>query len=110
MVRLPLHRPPTHPGELLREEYLRDYGWSAGDLARRLHVPQAVVDGLLAEETPLTPDLALRLGRLFNQTPAFWIKCQLAYDFWFALQASAADLARIEPVPDADSEPLRKVG
>ncbi|HET7232945.1 MAG TPA: HigA family addiction module antitoxin [Longimicrobium sp.] len=116
MVRLPTNRPPTHPGEMLREEYLPDFGWSAAELAERLRVPRSAVDALLAEEAPATPDLALRLGRLFGQTPAYWIKGQLAYDFYFALKAAASDLAAIVPVDaepvavDAEAEPLRKAG
>lgn len=107
MVLLPTHGPPSHPGESLREDYLPDFGWSAADLAARLRVSQAAVDALLAEEAPVTPDLALRLGRLFSQTPAFWIKAQMAWDLWFALKAAASDLEQIVPV-DAEPEPVRK--
>jgi addiction module HigA family antidote len=107
MVLLPTDRAPPHPGEMLREEYLPDFGWSAADLAARLHVPQAVVDALLAEEAGITPDLALRLGRLFGQTPAYWIKGQLAVDFYRALDSSRNDLEQIVPV-DAEPEPVRK--
>ena len=58
LVRVPTHRPATHPGESLREDYLPDFGWSAGDLAARLRVPQQTVDDLLAERTSVTPELA----------------------------------------------------
>jgi addiction module HigA family antidote len=98
MVLLPTHRPPTHPGELLREEFLPDFGWSAADLATRLRVCTETIAALLAEEEPVTPDLALRLGRLFDQTPAFWLKSQLAFDLYFALKAAAGELDAIVPV------------
>ena len=102
MVLLPTHRAPTHPGELLREEFLPDLGWSSTELAARLRVPAATIDALLAEETALTPNLALRLARLFSQTPAYWLKAQLACDLYEALRASAGELEEIVPV-EADA-------
>jgi addiction module HigA family antidote len=107
MVLLPTNRAPTHPGELLREEFLPDFGWSAADLAARLRLPTATIDALLAEQAPVTPDLALRLGRLFSQTPAFWLKSQLAFDLYFALKAAAGELEEIVPVT-AEARPVRK--
>ena len=110
MVLLPTSRAPIHPGELLREEFLPDFGWSAAELAARLRLPTAAIEALLAEETGVTPDLALRLGRLFAQTPAFWLKAQLAFDLYFALKAAAGDLDQIVPVNAEDdvelSEPV----
>jgi addiction module HigA family antidote len=82
---------------MLREEYLLDFGWTPADLAQRLRVDEAVVDDLLAERIPLSAELALRLARLFGQTPAFWIKAQLACDLHTALLT--ADVESIEPVP-----------
>ncbi len=90
LVRLPTHRAPTHPGELLREEYLPDFGWTPYELASRLRVAPDVVADLLAERTSVTPELALRLGRLFLQSPAMLIKGQLDCDFRAAL--SSADV------------------
>lgn len=102
MVQIPTHRVPTHPGATLREDYLPDFGWSAADLAARLRVAVDTIDAVLAEKAPVTPDLALRLGRLFGQTPGFWIRWQLGWDLYFALKAAAADLNAIVPV---DAEP-----
>ncbi|HEU4556382.1 MAG TPA: hypothetical protein VFS20_00990 [Longimicrobium sp.] len=68
-----------------------------------------MVDSLLAEEASVTPDLALRLGRLFGQTPASWIVGQLAVDFYRALKSSKNDLEQIVPV-DAEPEPVREAG
>jgi len=112
MVLLPTDRAPTHPGELLREEFLPDLGWSSDELAERLRVSRVVIDALLAEAAPVTPELALRLGRLFGQTPAFWIKSQLACDLYRAFKDTAGDLEQIVPVGDAgvEPEPMRKVG
>ena len=112
MVMLPTGGPPPHPGETLREDYLPDYGWSGGDLAERLRVPVETVEAVLAETAPITPDLALRLGRLFGQAPAYWIRWQLAWDLWFALEAAASDLEQIVPVDESEAvpEPMRKAG
>src|SRR5688500_9667165 len=85
MVLLPTNWSPTHPGELLREDFLPDFGWTPDELATRLRVAPEVVADLLAERTGVTPELALRLGRLFRQTPAMWIKLQLACDLHSAL-------------------------
>src|SRR3982751_2420792 len=76
LVRVPTHGPPPHPGEMLREEYLPDFGWTPDALAARLRVAPEGVAALLAERIDLTPELALRLGRLFRQTPAMWVKLQ----------------------------------
>jgi addiction module HigA family antidote len=104
LVRVPNHGSPPHPGEMLREEFLPDFGWTPDDLAARLRVAPGVVADLLAERAGVTPELALRLGRLFRQTPAMWIKLQLAYDLHLALVAAEVEL--IEPVPPP--QPVRK--
>jgi antitoxin HigA-1 len=107
LVRVPTHGPAPHPGESLREDYLPDLGWSAQEFATRLCVPQPVADDLLGERAPVTPELALRLGKLFGQGPGFWILQQLAHDYYAAFHAADADLERIVPV-HAEPEPVRK--
>lgn len=72
--------PPIHPGETLREDYLPDLKISASALARHLGVSAADLARLLAEQTPITPDTALRLGRAFGQAPEFWMNMQARYD------------------------------
>jgi addiction module HigA family antidote len=103
MVQVP-PRQPTHLGELLREEFLPDFGWTPDELAARLRVAPEVVANLLAERTNVTPELALRLGRLFRQTPAMWIKLQLACDLHAALVAADVELIELVPPP----QPVRK--
>ncbi|HEU4456228.1 MAG TPA: HigA family addiction module antitoxin [Longimicrobium sp.] len=92
-----------HPGEALREDYLPDYGWTPEELAERLRVPVEVVREVLAERAPVTPELALRLGRLFDQGGSFWMNLQLRYDAKHS--PAARDILRIEPV-----EEIRKAG
>ncbi|MGQ0457319.1 MAG: HigA family addiction module antitoxin [Hyphomicrobium sp.] len=73
---------PLHPGEVLREDLMPHFGLSAADLARMLDASMAVVQGLLDERTRVTPDLAIRLGAAFAQSPGYWRALQLQYDIW----------------------------
>ena len=72
--------PPIHPGEILREEYLKPIGLAAYSLAKALGVPRTRIERLAREETPITPDTALRLARYFATSPEFWMNIQTAYD------------------------------
>ena len=84
---------PSHPGEILREEFLAPLALSAGAVARRLGVPRTRIERLAAEQTGVTPDTALRLGRLFGTTAEFWMNLQGAHDL--AKARSATDLSGI---------------
>ena len=77
MIRLAF---PAHPGEILREEFLVPLGLSAGALARRLGVPRTRIERLVAGQTAVSPDSALRLARYFDTTPEFWMNLQTAHD------------------------------
>jgi addiction module HigA family antidote len=81
----------VHPGEILREEYLRPLSLSAGSLAIALHVPRTRIERLSREETPVTPDTALRLARYFGGTAEFWLGIQAQYD----LEVLRHDLAPV---------------
>ena len=72
--------PPVHPGEMLREEFLAPLGLAPYAVARALGVPCTRIERLAREETPVTPDTALRLARYFGTTPEFWMNVQSAYD------------------------------
>ena len=86
---------PVHPGEILREEYLEPLGMSAGALARKLNVPRTRVERLVAEETPVTVDTALRLARFFQTTPEFWMNMQTGYDLKRLSADKKAEIAAI---------------
>ncbi|CAN5863488.1 HigA family addiction module antitoxin [soil metagenome] len=102
MIRLPTHRSPEHPGVLLREDYLPELGLTQQELAERLHVSFRRVNEILNGKRPVTLDTALRLGRLFGQSPAFWMNLQLAYDLWHAEHGGGpADLDEIQPLQSA---------
>lgn len=97
----PRQVPPTHPGEMLREDFLPDYGLTASALAAALGVSRQTIHELLREERAITPLMALRLSRLFGNSPAFWLNAQQARDLWESEQAHHADLFRIQPLTAA---------
>ena len=73
-------RSPMHPGEVLREEFLRPLGLSAGALAKACGVPRTRIERLSNEETGLTADTALRLSKAFGTSPELWLNLQTDYD------------------------------
>lgn len=90
--------PPIHPGEILREEFLRPMKLTAYAVARACDVPRTRIERLMREETPLAADTALRLGRYFGTTPTFWMNLQTQYDLDVAADANAKDIVRIKPM------------
>ena len=88
---------PIHPGEILREEFLAPLALSAYAVAAACHVPRTRIERLVREETPVTPDTALRLARYFGGTAEFWLGIQARYDLEVARRALAAKIEAIEP-------------
>ena len=91
-----LKRRPTHPGEILREDFFPDFGLTVARLAEAVGVSRQSVNDLLRERRALSPEMALRLARLFGNSPEFWLNAQRAIDLWDAAQAIKADVARIK--------------
>lgn len=87
---------PMHPGEVLKELYLDPLDISPMALARRLHVPRTRIERLVKGTTGVTSDTALRLAKLFQTTPAYWMALQTNYDM--AQAAKAVDVSGIEPL------------
>lgn len=85
----------THPGEVLRKEYLEPLGLSARRLAKALGVPSNRISDLARERRDVTADTAIRLGRYFDTDPRFWLNLQLAHDLSKA--EAAADYSAIRP-------------
>jgi addiction module HigA family antidote len=96
-----MRRRPTHPGEMLREDFLPDYGLTVAGLAEALGVSRQTVNELLRERRTLSPEMALRLSRLFGNTPEFWLNAQRTVDLWDAAQAIGSDVDRIVPLSAA---------
>lgn len=93
-----LQRRPTHPGEMLREDFLPDYNLTVSTLAEAIGVSRQSINELLRERRSVSPEMALRLARLFGNSPEFWLNAQRAVDLWEAAQAIESDVARIQPL------------
>ena len=97
MRSIPTNRPPTPPGEFVRE-FLEDLGVSQSELARRIHVPFQRVNDVVNGRRAITASTALRLARFFGNTAEFWMNAQLACDLFDASRSEKNTLKRIEPV------------
>ena len=89
---------PTHPGEMLREDFMPDFGLTTTTLAKALWVSRQTVNELLHERRAITPAMALRLATLFGNTPEFWLNAQRALDLWKARNIHKTQLERIRPL------------
>ena len=98
MIRIPTHRTPTHPGEMLLEEFLKPMGLTQRDLADSIHVPYQRINEIINGRRGVTPSTALRLSKFFGVSPDFWLNLQLRWDLYFAQQAEADELKSINPV------------
>jgi addiction module HigA family antidote len=96
-----IKRRPTHPGEMLREDFLPDYKLSVSDLAEAVGVSRQSINELLRERRAMSPEMALRLARLFGNSPEFWLNAQRAVDLWDAEQTIRKDVRRIKPLSAA---------
>jgi len=95
MVHIPTHREPTHPGEMLLEEFLKPLGVSQRDLADRIGVPYQRVNELVNRRRGVTPSTALRLAKFFGMSPDFWMNLQQRWDLYHAQLEEAGELRRI---------------
>lgn len=93
-----MQRKPTHPGEMLREDFIPDYGLTVAGLAEAIGVSRQSVNELLRERRAVSPEMALRLGRLFGNSPEFWLNAQRAIDLRTAAQSVKDEVARIKPL------------
>jgi addiction module HigA family antidote len=97
MVRIPKNRLPTHPGEMLLEEFLTPMNLTQRELADAIHVPYQRVNEIINGKRGVTPATALRLARFFGMSAGFWMNLQLRWDLYQAQQAEAEVLASIQP-------------
>ena len=98
MIRIPTHRAPTHPGEMLLEEFLKPMGLTQRKLADSIHVPYQRINEIINGRRGVTPSTALRLSKYFKISPDFWMNLQLRWDLYFAQQSEANALKYIKPV------------
>ncbi|MCG3212621.1 MAG: putative HTH-type transcriptional regulator YbaQ [Anaerolineae bacterium] len=97
MIRVPTDRPPTHPGEMLLEEFLKPMGLTQRELAESIHVPYQRVNEVINGKRGMTPATALRLEKFLGMPAGFWLNVQLRWDLYFAQQAEQTELAAITP-------------
>jgi addiction module HigA family antidote len=96
-------RKPTHPGELIREDLLPETGISQTDLARLMGVSRRTISEVIHERRRLTPDIALRLAKVFNSTSEMWLNMQQAVDLWEANKNHGREYDKIRPLQEAVS-------
>lgn len=83
MVRVPTERVPTHPGEMLLEEFLLPMGLTQRELADAIHVPYQRINEIINGRRGMTPSTALRLAKFFGMSASFWLNLQLRWDLYF---------------------------
>jgi antitoxin HigA-1 len=99
-MRIPAERPPTPPGEMLLEEFLKPLGMTQSELAERIGVSYVRLNEIVNGRRGVTPSTALRLAKALGTTPDFWLNSQLAVDLYVAShdEEELQQLERIEPV------------
>ena len=101
MVRIPTDRAPTHPGEMLLEEFLIPADLTQRELADAIHVPYQRVNELVNGRRGITPSTALRLAKYFDTSPGYWLNLQTRWDLYHAHKQEAKELEAIAPRPPA---------
>ena len=100
--RLPTDRPPTHPGEMLLEEFLKPLGITQSAFAVRLGVSFPRLNEIINAKRGVTPDTALRLAQVTGMSADFWLGLQQDYDLWQAMRSKeASEIARLKPLKEA---------
>lgn len=97
MIRIPKNRPSTHPGEMLREEFLNPMGLTQKELADAIRVPFQRINEIVSGKRGLTPSTALRLAKFFGMSAGFWLNLQMKRDLYYAEQKERAVLRTIKP-------------
>jgi addiction module HigA family antidote len=97
MIRIPTHREPTHPGEMLLEEFLIPMKLTQQELANAIQVPYQRVNEIVHGRRGITPSTALRLAKFFGTSADFWMNLQLRWDLYRARQEETGVLESIQP-------------
>jgi antitoxin HigA-1 len=108
MVRIPTHREPTHPGEMLIEEFLNPMGITQKDLADSIQVPYQRINEIINKKRGITPSTALRLAKFFGVNEDFWMNLQLRCDLYKAKQSEENTLKNIKPFDNKSNRPKDK--
>ena len=94
-MRIPASRQPTHPGEMLREEFLIPMNLTQKDLADAIKVPYQRINEIVAGKRGVTPSTALRLGKFFGMSPDLWLNLQVKFDLFSAQKKEQTILGKI---------------
>lgn len=94
-------RKPTHPGEMLREEFMPDYGLSVASLGRLLGVSRQSANDLVREKRSVSPEMALRLARVFDTSPQYWLNLQRNVDLWDSMELHCDEIMGLAPIAAA---------
>ena len=94
----PLERRPIHPGEILREDFVPEYGLTVTALAEAAGVSRQSMNELLRERRAVSPEMALRLAKLFGTSPEYWLNLQRNVDLWDAARGLKREIAHIDPL------------
>ena len=97
MIRIPTHRVPTHPGEMLLEDFLNPMGITQRQLSDLIKVPYQRVNEIINGKRGITPSTALRLAKAFNMSEDFWLNMQLRWDLYRAKQKELKEIQSIQP-------------
>jgi addiction module HigA family antidote len=102
MAKVQLKRPLTHPGEILKEEFLSPLGTTQTELAKALKTSFRTINEILNEKRSVSPDMALPLSRYFRTSPDVWIGLQADYDLYRALTKSKKTIDEIKPLQGSE--------
>ena len=98
IIRVPTHREPTHPGEMLLEEFLKPMEITQKDLANAIHVPYQRINEIINKKRGITPSTALRLAKFFGTSEDFWLNLQLRWNQYNAKRKESKILKLIKPI------------
>jgi addiction module HigA family antidote len=102
MVRIPKFREPTHPGQMLVEEFLNPMSITQRDLSKAIHVPYQRINEIVNGRRGITPSTALRLAKFFNMSEDFWMNMQLRLDLYRAKKSEERELGMIKPYTSSE--------
>jgi addiction module HigA family antidote len=107
MIRIPTHRAPTHPGEMLLEEFLKPMGINQRKLSNAIKVPYQRVNEIINGKRGITPSTALRLAKVFGVSADFWMNIQLRWDLYFAKESESDALDNIKTLSARQIQSIR---
>jgi antitoxin HigA-1 len=96
MVRVPTHRAPTHPGEMLLTEFLEPMGLTQKELADRIYVPYQRINEIVNGKRGITPSTALRLAKFFDVSSDFWLNLQVRWDLYHVNKSESQTVEKIQ--------------